>query len=105
MGCPRLRLQGAWFAEAIVFPGVPGFPGGDKEGYQMRKPEKGRKGGVEGWIDERIQLALSGLSKPLERRIGSLRERIQALQARVHRLCLHVDEDQGIRKHPKREKS
>jgi hypothetical protein len=59
----------------------------------MTKPEEDRKVGIEGWIDERIQLALSGLVHPFENRIAQLRERIQKLQARVQQLSSEFEED------------
>ena len=62
----------------------------------MKKPEENRKGGIEGWIDERIQLALSGLAYPFEKRIEELRRRIQRLRARVQQLSSQIEE--GSRK-------
>jgi hypothetical protein len=59
----------------------------------MKKPEEDRKTGVEGWIDERIQLALSGLANPFERRIARLRQRIQKLRTRVQQLASQIEED------------
>jgi hypothetical protein len=57
----------------------------------MRKPEENRKEGIEGWIDERIQLALSGLAHPFEKRIEALRQRIQKLRTRVQRLSSQIE--------------
>ena len=57
----------------------------------MNRPEKERKAGVEGWIDERIQLALSGLAHPFEKRIARLRKRVQRLHGRIHRLAREID--------------
>ena len=75
----------------------------------MRKPGKNRKGGIEGWIDERIQFALSGLAHPFEKRIERLRERIEELQARVRQISLEIDQDQEqgqiARKNSRGEKS
>ena len=59
----------------------------------MNKPEKEQKSGVEGWIDERIQLALSGLAHPFEKRIARLGDRIQRLRARVQQLSSQIEED------------
>jgi polyhydroxyalkanoate synthesis regulator phasin len=52
----------------------------------MSKSEKDQKSAVEGWIDERIQFVLEGLTQPFEKRIARLSERIQALQKRVRRI-------------------
>ena len=41
----------------------------------MMKPEKDRKVGIEGWIDERIQLAIAGLAHPFEKRIEQFNKR------------------------------
>lgn len=74
----------------------------------MRKPHTNRKTGVEGWIDERIQFALSGLTHPFEKRIARLRERIRKMQARMRQMSLEIDEDpaqgQGARKNFGKEK-
>lgn len=74
----------------------------------MNKPEEEQKRGIEGWIDERIQLALSGLTHPFEKRIARLRKRVRKLHARVHRLSCDIDEDpargQGTQKLPGEEK-
>jgi hypothetical protein len=59
----------------------------------MNKSEEEQKTGVEGWIDEQIQLALSGLAHPFEKRIARLRRRVQKLHARIHRLSSEIDED------------
>ena len=77
--------------------------------HQMNKPEEDRRAGIEGWIDERIQLALSGLAHPFEKRIVQLRERIQKLRARVQQLSSQIEEDsrkgkQGAQKRPGEEK-
>ena len=73
----------------------------------MREPEEDRKVGIEGWIDERIQLALAGLAHPFEKRIARLRERIQKLQIRVQRISRRFDEEslhqQGDEKPPGKE--
>jgi len=52
----------------------------------MSRTEKDQKSAVEGWIDERIQFVLTGLTQPFEKRIARLSERIQALQKRVRRI-------------------
>ena len=74
----------------------------------MGKPDSDRKTGIEGWIDERIQLALAGLTHPFEKRISRLRERIQKLQARVRQISLEIGENpaqrQGGRKNHGKEK-
>lgn len=74
----------------------------------MRKPDTNRKTGIEGWIDERIQLALVGLTHPFEKRVRRLLERIQKLQARVRQISLEIDEGpaqgQGDRKNHGKEK-
>jgi polyhydroxyalkanoate synthesis regulator phasin len=71
----------------------------------MKKPEEDRKVGIEGWIDERIQLALSGLAHPFEKRIAQLRQRIENLRARVQQLSSQIEEDsrkgrEGAEKRP-----
>jgi hypothetical protein len=75
----------------------------------MKKPEEERKVGIEGWIDERVQLALSGLAHPFENRLAQLRQRIQKLQARVQQLSSQIEEDsqdgeEGAEKRPGEEK-
>jgi hypothetical protein len=75
----------------------------------MEKPEEDRKTGIEGWIDEQIQLALSGLANPFERRIANLRQRIQKLRTRVQQLSSQIEEDsrngqEGTGKRPGEEK-
>lgn len=57
----------------------------------MKKPGKNEKAGMDGWIDEQIQLALSGLAHPFEKRIARLRERIQELQKRVREISVQVE--------------
>jgi len=57
----------------------------------MKKPGKIEKAGVEGWIDEQIQLALAGLAHPFEKRIARLRDRIEKLQKRVREISARVD--------------
>ena len=52
----------------------------------MSRSEKNQKSAVEGWIDERIQFVLAGLTQPFEKRIARLSERIQALQKKVRRI-------------------
>jgi len=60
----------------------------------MKRLEKEQKSAIEGWIDEQIQFALSGLTQPFERRIARLSERIQDLQKRVQRISDRFDEDE-----------
>ena len=60
----------------------------------MKSPEKEQKSAVEGWIDERIQFVLEGLTQPFEKRIARLSERIQALQKRVRRISDRIDADE-----------
>ena len=57
----------------------------------MSRSEKDQKSAVEGWIDERIQFVLEGLTQPFEKRIARLSERIQALQKRVRRISDQLD--------------
>jgi hypothetical protein len=65
----------------------------------MKRPPKDPKTAIEGWIDERIQHALTGLTQPFEKRIAALSERIHAMQKRVQRItdrledCERGDED------------
>jgi polyhydroxyalkanoate synthesis regulator phasin len=61
----------------------------------MSRSEKDQKSAVEGWIDERIQFVLAGLTQPFEKRIAQLSERIQALQKKVRQISdlLNGDED------------
>lgn len=60
----------------------------------MSRSEKDRKSAVEGWIDERIQFALAGLTQPFGKRIARLNERIQALQKRVRRVSERIDTEE-----------
>jgi hypothetical protein len=60
----------------------------------MKSPEKDQKSAVEGWIDERIQFVLVGLTQPLEKRISRLSERIQDLQRRVRQIADRIDTDE-----------
>jgi polyhydroxyalkanoate synthesis regulator phasin len=75
----------------------------------MKKPGKNERAGIEGWIDEQIQLALAGLAHPFEKRIARLRERIQDLQKRVREISAQVDgepvdaEGRPSRNHPDEE--
>jgi len=76
----------------------------------MKKPEENRKEGIEGWIDERIQLALYGLAHPFEKRIEELRQRIQKLRTRVQQLSSQIEEGtrkgkEGAAKRPGNEKA
>ncbi len=59
----------------------------------MRRSEKDQKSVIEGWIDERIEFMLSGLTQPFEKRIARLRERIEGLQDRVQRIYDLIEED------------
>ena len=61
----------------------------------MNRSEKDQKTAVEGWIDERIQFVLAGLTQPFEKRIARLSERIQALQKRVRQISDRIDTDEG----------
>lgn len=61
----------------------------------MSRSEKDQKSAVEGWIDERIQFALAGLTRPFEKRIARLSERIQALQKKVRQISERVDIEEG----------
>ncbi len=63
----------------------------------IKRPEKDPKTVIERWIDERIQVALGGLTRPLEKRVGNLRERIRGLQMRVLRISgrLGKEKEQG----------
>jgi hypothetical protein len=75
----------------------------------MKKPEENRKEGIEGWIDERIQLAISGLAHPFEKRIEGLRQRIQELRTRMQQLSSQIEKDsrrgrRGAEKRPSKEK-
>lgn len=58
----------------------------------MRRSEKDQKTAIEGWIDERIQFMLEGLTQPFEKRIARLRERVVGLQERVQRMYDRLDE-------------
>ena len=60
----------------------------------MKRSEKDQKPAIEGWIDERIQLALAGLTQPFEKRIARLSERIQAMQKRVRQISDRLDRDE-----------
>jgi len=60
----------------------------------MNRSEKDQKTAVEGWIDERIQFVLEGLTQPFEKRIERLSERIQSLQKRVRQISDRIDADE-----------
>ena len=60
----------------------------------MSRSEKDQKTAVEGWIDERIQFALAGVTQPFEKRIARLSERIQALQKRVRQISDQLKGDE-----------
>ena len=59
----------------------------------MKRSEKDQKSVVEGWIDARIQLALSGLTQPFEKRIAMLSKRIQTMRKRVRQISDQLDGD------------
>jgi polyhydroxyalkanoate synthesis regulator phasin len=59
----------------------------------MSRTEKDQKSAVEGWIDERIQFVLTGLTQPFEKRIARLSERIQALQKKVRQISDQLNGD------------
>jgi len=59
----------------------------------MSRSEKDQKSAVEGWIDERIQFVLAGLTQPFEKRIARLSERIQALQKKVRQMSDQLNGD------------
>lgn len=52
----------------------------------MKRSDKDQKTAIEGWIDERIQFVLAGLTHPFERKVAQLQMRIQALQDRIRRI-------------------
>jgi polyhydroxyalkanoate synthesis regulator phasin len=60
----------------------------------MSRTEKDQKSAVEGWIDERIQFVLTGLTQPFEKRIARLSERIQALQKKVRQISDRLNGDE-----------
>ena len=62
----------------------------------MSKSEKDQKSAVEGWIDEHIQFALSGLTQPFEKRITRLSERVKAMQKRVRQISDRIDADEHL---------
>lgn len=57
----------------------------------MSRSEKDKKTAVEGWIDERIQFVLAGLTQPFEKRIARLSERIRAMQKRVRQISDRIE--------------
>ena len=70
----------------------------------MKRPDKDQKTAIEGWIDERIQFALSGLTQPFEKRVARRSERVQAMQKRIQRLSERFDADKhGDEDAPKKE--
>ena len=75
----------------------------------MRRSEKDQKSAIEGWIDERIQFVLSGLTQPFEKKVARLRERIQALQVRIQQISRRIDggekQDHETAEHPGKEPS
>jgi hypothetical protein len=56
----------------------------------IKRSEKDARTVIERWIDERILVALGGVTRPLERRVASLRERIRGLQFRVLQVSRRV---------------
>ena len=60
----------------------------------MSRSQKDKKSAVEGWIDERIQFVLAGLTQPFEKRVARLSERIQALQKKVRKISDRIDTDE-----------
>ena len=60
----------------------------------MKRSEKDQKPAIEGWIDERIQFVLAGLTQPFEKRVARLSERIQALQKKVRQISDRIDTDE-----------
>ena len=60
----------------------------------MSTSQKDKKSAVEGWIDERIQFVLAGLTQPFEKRVARLSERIQALQKKVRKISDRIDTDE-----------
>ena len=60
----------------------------------MSRSEKDQKSAVEGWIDERIQFVLAGLTQPFEKRIARLSERIKAMQKRVRQMSDQLNRDE-----------
>ena len=60
----------------------------------MKRSEKDQKPAVEGWIDERIQFVLEGLTQPFEKRIARLSERVQTLQKKVRQISDQLDGDE-----------
>lgn len=63
----------------------------------MGKSEKDPRAAIERWVDERIRLAFAGLARPFEKRISSLRERVQGLQARVRAISRRMEEEREQR--------
>jgi len=59
----------------------------------MKRSEKDQKPAIEGWIDERIQFVLAGLTQPFEKRIVRLSERIQAMQEKVRQMSDQLNGD------------
>jgi DNA-binding PucR family transcriptional regulator len=60
----------------------------------MRRSEKEKKSAIEGWIDERIQFALGGVTQSFERKVTRLRERIQTLQTRIREVSRRLEGNQ-----------
>jgi len=71
----------------------------------MGVEEKEFREGFERWMDERIHLAMSSLSRPFEkrihvlkRRVDGLRERFQALSQRLERRAAKSRDNRSVRK-------
>ncbi len=60
-------------------------------GEGMISEEKEPREGIEGWIDERIRVALNSLTHPFEKRIAHLHVRMEKLHKRLHELSCHLD--------------
>jgi len=60
----------------------------------MSRSEKDQKPAVEGWIDERIQFVLAGLTQPFEKRIARLSERVRDLQKKVRQISDRLDAEE-----------
>jgi hypothetical protein len=58
----------------------------------MKKDLSDPKEGIERWLDERIRLALGGLTAPLENRIKHLRKRVEKLQAKLQSLSALLEQ-------------
>ena len=65
--------------------------GNDVQGGGMESEETEPRDGIDGWIDERIRVALNSLTYPFEKRIAHLRVRMDKLHQRLHELSCHLD--------------